>query len=504
MPVFVGCDLGTMGSKAAVVDEDGTLLGESFEEVPLDRPRAGWVEQDPLRIEASAHRVVRQAVGESRRREDVAGIAFSGQMSGIGTVDQHMEPATPYDSWLDTRCEPWIERMATHADRVVELSGCPPTYSHGPKMLWWQHERPDDHARIARFVPIGSFVTARVAGLSVDDAFVDDTHLHFSNVADTAAGTWSDELVDLVGLDPARLPRIVAPTDVVGTVTREAAEAMDVPVDTPVAAGAGDTAAAALGAGAVVPGRAFDAAGTASVLAMAVDGFHPDRATHTLMCSRSIVRGGFLSLAFVNGGGLALRWFRDNLAGDLAGREDGYRRLDKLAAKVEPGSDGLLWFPHLQGRVLPPRPHARGSWVGLTSHHGPGHLFRAILEGIAFEYAEWSRLAAEAGGGDLAEARVGGGGAASDLWNQVKADVLGIDWVPTATRECGVLGDALVAAAATGHVDDLATAVDQWQATRQPVQPRPDEHDRYRRLQPAYRALADALPPVFEKIEEAR
>lgn len=487
---FIGCDLGTTGSKAAVVSEDGRLLGEAYEEVPLDRPRAGWVEQDPLGIESSAHRVVRAAL-EAAGRVEVAGIAFSGQMSGIGTIDEDFAPATRYDSWLDTRCEPDIRRMAEHADRVVALSGAPPTYSHGPKILWWQRERPETYRRIRRFLPIGSFVAARAAGLPVEEAFVDHTYLHFTNLADTAAGTWSAELLDTFGVDGAVLPRIVAPTEVVGEVTAEFARTTGVPAGTPVAAGAGDTAVAALGAGAVRPGEAFDLAGTASVLAIVADGFHPG---HTLMATRGVVPGTFVNLAFVNGGGLALRWFRDEVADGA-----GYPELDELAARVPPGSEGLLWYPHLQGRVLPPVPHARGSWVGLTSRHGRGHLFRSLLEGIAFEYAEWAALADV----ELREARVLGGGAGSALWNQIKADVLGVPWIPTRVQECGVLGDALIAAAATGHVTDLAATAQRWQATGPPVHPRPGAHKSYRRLRDAYRELAAALPAVFDRIEEA-
>ena len=501
MVVFVGCDLGTMGSKAAVVDESGAILGEAYEEVGLARPRSGWVEQDPLEIEQSAHRVIRAALERSGGAGDVAGVAFSGQMSGIGTVDENFEPVTHYDSWLDTRCEPYIDRMRDAADRVVELSGCPPTYSHGPKIMWWQHERPETFRAIRRFLPIGSFVAARAAGLGIEDAFVDHTYLHFSNLADTRAGNWSPELVELFGVDPDVLPRIVAPTDVIGTVTSAAAAASGLPLGTPVAAGAGDTTAASLGAGAVLPGRAFDTAGTASVLAICLADFHPDLNGHTLMASRGIVPGTFINLAFVNGGGLALRWFRDQ----VAAREgmDAYRDLDRLAAGVPPGSEGLLWYPHLQGRVLPPSPHVRAGWVGLTSRHGHGQMYRSILEGIAFEYAGWARLASAAGGVRLSEARVLGGGARSRVWNQIKADVLGIDWVPTLTQEAGVLGDALIAAAATGHVEDMAATIEQWQATGDPVHPDPEAHHTYSRLEPAYHHMAESFGSIFEKLQEA-
>jgi xylulokinase len=496
MPVFVGCDLGTMGTKAAVVDEQGTIVGDHFEEVPLRSPAPGNVEQDLGEIEASAQRAIRAALERSGRAADVAGVAFSGQMSGIGSIDESFEPATHFDSWLDTRCEPQIVRMQEAAVLVTRLSGCPPTYSHGPKILWWRDERPDDFARIERFVVPGAFVASRLCGLAPSEAFIDRTYIHFSNLSDTEASQWSPELLDAFGVDDSKLPRIVGPLDVVGEVTARGAELSGLPAGTPVAAGAGDQAAASLGAAVVDPGQAFDSAGTASVFAMCVADFSPDLELKTLLASHSVVDGVFIALAFINGGGLALRWFRDELASELAGDPDAYATLDTWAEETEPGAGGLLWYPHVQGGVLPPNPHARGAWVGLTSAHSRGHLFRAILEGIAFEYAGWAAVAPV----ELAEARVLGGGARSTLWNQIKADVLGIDWIPMGRQECGVLGDALIAAAATGHVDDLATTARAWQETGEPVRPDPGRHRAYARLAEAYRGLGSQLHPVFASL----
>jgi xylulokinase len=496
MPVFVGCDLGTMGTKAAVVDEDGEILGDHFEEVPLRSPAPGHVEQDLAEIEASAHRAVRAALDRSGRAADVAGVAFSGQMSGIGSIDERFEPAAQFDSWLDTRCEPQIVRMQEASELVTRLSGCPPTYSHGPKILWWRDERPSDFERIARFVVPGAYVAGRLCGLGAGEAFVDRTYIHFSNLSDTAASRWSPELLEAFGVDDSKLPRIVGPLDVVGQVTEEAAQRTGLPVGTPVAAGAGDQAAASLGAAVVDAGQAFDSAGTASVFAMCVGEFSPDVEHNTLLASHSVLEGVFIALAFINGGGLALRWFRDELAPELAREPDVYATLDRWAEEVEPGAGGLLWYPHVQGGVLPPNPHARGAWVGLTSAHSRGHLFRAILEGIAFEYAHWAALAPV----ELAEARTLGGGSGSTLWNQIKADVLGIDWVPMRRQECGVLGDALIAAAATGHVDDLRETARRWQETAEPVRPDPRRQREYARLAEAYRRLGNQLQPVFERL----
>jgi xylulokinase len=504
MALFVGCDLGTMGTKAAVVDDAGEIRGFAFEEVELHYPRPGWVEQRLEDIESSAYRTIRAALTEAGTPRAVAGVAFSGQMSGIGSIDHSFNPATPYDSWLDSRCAPYIVQMEENAARVTELSGCPPTYSHGPKIMWWQRERPDVFKRIARFVVPGGYVAGRLCELKSDDAFVDRTYIHFSNLSDTRAAQWSTELLEAFGVEERVLPRIVDPLDIVGQVTPRGEDASGIPAGTPVAAGAGDQTAASLGAGVVEPGQAFDSAGTASVFAMCLNSFAPDVRGKSLMATHSVINGTYIALAFINGGGLALRWFRDEVTPELARDAKAYARLDDLAREVDAGSGGLLWWPHFQGRVLPPHPHSRGGWLGLTAGHTRAHMYRAVLEGIAYEYAEWARLATEAAGEiELHEARVLGGGAASSLWNSIKADVLGIDWVPTVRVECGVLGDGLIAAAATGHVNDLAQTARAWQDTQEPVHPDAHRNRVYARYLEAYRRLGDASDPVFDALRSA-
>lgn len=502
MAVFVGCDLGTMGTKAAVVDSDGRILGDAFEEVPLHTPRPGVVEQSLEEIEGSAHRTIAEALSRAGNPERVDGVAFSGQMSGVGTIDTEFRPATHFDSWLDSRSAPYIREMGDEARRVTELSGCPPTYSHGPKIMWWQREHPDEFSRIARFVVPTAYVAGRLCGLSADEAFIDRTHLHFTNLTDTAAASWSDELIERFGIDRRVLPRIVDPVDVVGSVTAEMAEVTGLPAGTPLAAGAGDQTAASLGAGVADPGQAFDSAGTASVLAVCLDRFAPDVDNQVFMATHSVIPDVFLGLAFINGGGLALRWFRDVVA-RLDDRSDAYPRLDEQAAEVEPGSGGLVWLPHFQGRVLPPDPSARAGWVGLTAGHDHGHLFRSILEGIAYEYAEWVRVMTDLSGQQLTHSRVLGGGARSRLWNQIKADVMGVNWLPTQREECGVLGDALIAAVATGHIDigDLAETARRWQRTSEPFQPDPERHKSYGRYLEVYRRLQEGVTPAFSLLD---
>ena len=309
--LLLGVDLGTTATKAALYDASARLVSEGRAEVPLHHPQPGSVEQEMSEFYQSAASAIRQCMNSCRvDPSQVAGVAFDSQMAGIGAIDEDFKPATRFDSWLDSRCQPYIEEMNRHfADRVTALTGCPPTCNHGPKMLWWANERPSDYARIAKFVTPSSYLAGRAVKLRADEAFIDHTFLHFTSVSDAAAGTWSRELCATLGIDAGRLPKIVEPWTVVGELSSEAASDFGLKSGTPVAAGCGDTAAGALGAGIVRPGMLLDTAGTASVLACCTDRFVADTTHRTLMVMRSVVPGIWNPLAYVGGGGLALGWY---------------------------------------------------------------------------------------------------------------------------------------------------------------------------------------------------
>lgn len=460
---LLGVDLGTTATKAALYLSDGTLVAEGRSEVPISYPQPGWVEQDSEDFYRSAGEAIRRCLAAcSVDPARIAGIAFDSQMAGLGTIDEDFRPATHFDSWLDMRCQPYIEELnRRYADQVTALTGCPPTCDHGPKILWWMHERPEDYRRVAKFVMPACYVAGRIAGLQAEDAYIDYTFLHFTTLADAEHGAWSRELIELLGVDEARLPRIVAPWEVVGEVQPGAAREFGLAPGTPVAAGCGDTAAGALGAGVVKPGMLLDTAGTASVLACCTDRYVADRENRALLTMRSVAPGVWNPLAYIAGGGLALPWFRDNFfqpPGDASSDAGGiYESMIEGAAKVPAGCDGLVFCPHLGGRICPAAPGMRGAWVGFSWGHSRAHFFRAVLESIGYEYNYYlsilRRLLPE---WRLIEARAIGGGAQSRTWNQMKADILDVPYRKVLRSESATWGAALIAGKASGVVGDLA------------------------------------------------
>ena len=503
---LIGVDLGTSATKAALYRPDGTLVAEASAEVPIYYPKPGVVEQENDDFYRTAAKSVLECLSASGvDPRAVAAIAFDSQMAGIGSIDDDFRPATRFDSWLDMRCQPYIEQVArAHGPLVTRLTGCPPTCDHGPKMLWWKHEQPQEYGRIAKFVTPAGYVAGRMAGLKADRAFMDYTFIHFSGFSDARAGTWSSELCGLLGMDIEKLPQIVEPWRVVGEVQPEAARDSGLAPGTPIAAGAGDTAANALGAGVVRAGMLFDVAGTAAVLAGCTDRFVADEKNQALLTMRSVVPGLWNPLAYIGGGGLALRWFRDQFFNASHGvsqpaQNDLYDRMSALAASVAPGCDGLFFSPHLGGRICPAAPGMRGAWVGFSWGHTQAHFFRAVLESVAFEYAYYLRILRDLLPDlKLFQARIAGGGARSSEWNQIKADVLGVPYQPLTRGELGTWGSALIAGQAVGLFTNVAeTAYAAAGADGRLVQPRPEAVKVYEPLADQYIAWQRTLHQAF-------
>jgi xylulokinase len=208
----------------------------------------------------------------------------------------------------------------------------------------------------------------------------------------------------------------------------------------------------------------FDVAGTAAVLACCTDTYVADVRNRALLTMRSIVPGLWHPLAYIAGGGLALRWYRDQFYNLNRGRpgsleSDLYDEMTRWADQAPAGSDGLFFSPHLGGRICPASPSMRGAWVGFSWGHSQAHFFRAILESVAYEYAYYLGILKDLLPNlSLLEARIVGGGARSSFWKQIKADVLGVPFQSLAGNEFGTWGCALIAGKAAGLFGDLA----QW------------------------------------------
>jgi xylulokinase len=501
MKTYLGVDVGTTGVKASVFDRMGNLKARSFVSSKLHCPAPGIVEQKPEEMLSETIQAIREAVGATEAGS-IAAMAIAGQMAGLMAIDEHFEPTTHYDSWLDTRCQGMVREMGRHKAAVIAQSGAAPGFFFGPKLLWWKEERPDVYRKTAKFIEPSAFIAGKFAGLKAESAFIDYTYIHFTNLSDNRNKCWSEALCSCFDVDTARLPRIVAPTEIIGALGKEYAGKVNLKPGLPIAAGCGDTAAGLLGAALVVPGEAVDTAGTASVLTFCSTDFRPDVEKEALLSCRSVIDGLWYSLAYINGGGLCIEWFAEEFASS-AHKKNVFKELNAGALEVPVGCEGLIFCPHYAGRNFPYEPNLRGSWAGLTWKHKREHLYRSILEGIAFEYRHYlenfRRLYPDMA---LKRMKIIGGGSKSPLFCRIKADCMNVPCAVPPERELGTLGSALIAAAAAGDVDDLAETVLGMHTEHETIHPDEGNVHRYDHCFRDYEDTIDGLISIFDKREK--
>lgn len=456
MPEYIlSIDIGTQGCKAAVFDRNMRRRGTHFVPLALVSPQAGTVWQEPQSIYQACLKAAKCATENSNvLPAEIAAVGIDGQMAGIMGTDEEGEAITPYDSWLDTRCGAYVEKMRSRCGkRITEITGAPVSFTHGPKILWLKHEQPQLYQRVYKFVVPSAYIAGRITGLRGDEQYFDYTHIQYSGFGDNKKKAWSKELLEAFQADEKKMARIISPFEVVGRTNREFAAATGLPEGIPVAAGCGDTAASVYGTGRMEKGMLLDCAGTASVLCGAVDSYQPDTRFGTVTLMRSPVDDIWLPMAYINGGGLGLRWIRDELSGNPHAT---YEELEREAEKTEAGSGGLFFIPHFAGRVLPCHPKLSGCFAGLRWNHTRGAMYRSIMEGIAYEYRYYLTVLQELyPGSGFEQVYTMGGGAGSRLFNQIKADVLGIKVIPCKEVDTALEGSAMIAARAVGISLDL-------------------------------------------------
>ena len=476
MTQLVGLDVGTTGVKALALSPAGEVLARAEETYELSTPQPGWAEQDPEDWWRASERALARLGG------DVTAIGLSGQMHGLVVLDDRDRVLRPAILWNDQRTEAECVEIEERVglSRLIQLTGNRAlTGFTAPKLLWLRHHEPDTYARIAHMLLPKDYVRLRLTGEhAIDVADASGTLLF-----DVARRRWSEEMLETLELDPAWLPRALESPEISGTTAG----------GIPVAAGAGDQAAAALGVGVDRPGPVSVVLGTSGVVFAALPEFAADRRARVHAFCHA-VPGGWHAMGVMLSAAGSLRWLRDAL-----GSRHGYEQMVAAAGEWPPGSEGLTFLPYLSGERTPHAdPHARAAFAGLTLRHDLGALVRAVLEGVAYGLRDSLELLRELGV-DPRAGHASGGGARSELWLRILASVLGLPIRRTATDEGSAYGAALLAGVAAGVFRDVHEGVAACVRLRDPVEPDPRwiaAYDRgYRRFQllyPALRPLEDS------------
>jgi xylulokinase len=489
---YIGIDTSTTATKALVMDADGAVLAVGRSEYGFDTPRPLWSEQSPtLWWDATVAAIAGGLQEAGIAGGDVAAIGLTGQMHGLVLLDASGEVLRPAILWNDQRtqaeCDEIRERVGR--SRLIATTGNDAlTGFTAPKLLWVLHHEPDVVERIAHVLLPKDYVRYRLTGgYALDKADGSGTMLF-----DLASRDWSPAVVDALGIDPTWLPPTFEGTAVTGSVSAEAAAVTGLREGTPVVAGGGDQAANGVGVGAVTPGVVAISLGTSGVVFAAADRpvIEPDGRLHGFCHA---VPGVWHAMGVMLSAAGSLRWFRDTLA-----PERGYAELDGLAAAAPVGAGGLVFLPYLTGERTPhPDPNARGAFVGLTVRHGPGHLARAVMEGVAFGLRDSVELLR--GMMELGEIRLAGGGAQSATWVAVLADVLDRPLRVAGTVEAAAHGAAMLAATGDGAFGSVAEACAAIVEVGPAIEPSGDAA-RYEETYAVYRSLYPELRGTFARL----
>ncbi len=470
----MGLDVGTTGVKAIAISPDGDVIARAEEEYALSTPRPGWAEQDPEDWWAAAERALMGLGGRG-----VAGIGLSGQMHGLVALDERNRVLRPAILWNDqrtaTECVEIEERIGL--ERLIELTGNRAlTGFTAPKLLWLRNNEPEVFGRIAHVLLPKDYVRLRLTGEhAIDVADASGTLLF-----DVAGRRWSDEVLAALEIPAEWLPAALESPAVSGLSEDKV----------PVAAGAGDQAAGALGVGVGKEGPVSVVLGTSGVVLAVLPEFAADpQARVHAFCHA--VPGAWYAMGVMLSAAGSLRWFRDAFAPG----ED-YATLVGEAESWEPGAEGLVFLPYLAGERTPHAdPDAKSAFVGLSLRHDRGATARALLEGVAYGLRDSLELLRELGVRPEV-GRVSGGGSRSRLWLHIVASVLGLPLERTAVEEGAAYGAALLGGVASGVFADVHEAVERCVSVREKVEPDGEwaaaydaGYERFRALYPALRSL---------------
>jgi len=489
MAQLLGVDLGTSSVKVLLATETGQVLGRGSAEYPIHHPRPGWAEQDPDDWWRATVAAVRQALASVQGTPvSISAVGLSGQMHGtvlLGTAGQLLAPAV---IWPDQRSRRQVQEITglIGAERLIELTGSPvATGFQAATVRWVQQERPDLWRRTHSILLPKDYLRYRLAG----DHCTDPSDGSGTLLLDVRSRDWSPLVLAALEIDVAQLPSVQPSTAVAGRLSREAAEALGLPAGIPVVTGAADTACGALGAGIVNAQTLLLTISTGGQIVLPAPEVRVDRAGRVHTFCGALAPGpdqaGWYQMAAILSAGMALRWLRDQvfcLSGEAA-----YAQMTAWAETASAGADGLLFLPYLVGERTPHMdPQARGLFLGLTASHGRAELVRAVLEGVALACYDAYQVLAEMGARPE-RLVMAGGGARSQLWQQIVADVFGLPVRRLRVGEQSALGAVLLAGGGVGLFDPGSTAPT-WAAYGPPVEPDGQRHAFYQALLTLFRS----------------
>ncbi len=511
---LLGLDYGTGGAKACIISTQGEVLGFAFEEYPFIHERPGWSEHDPALYWQIACRLIGRIIFQSHvNPQEIRGVAVSSALPSLVMVDKDHNPIHRAYNLMDRRATEEVEWLKDHIgeERIFQISGNRledhPTIVN---LLWERNHRPESFGRIHKALTIDGFITLKLTGKAV----LNYSGAGFYGVAyNLRQRQFDEQLLDEIDIGPELMPSLFDCTDIIGEVTPEAATETGLVAGIPVAAGQVDCNAGWVGAGAIHVGDVQSNLGSVGNFGV----IH--RSTNFIFSpvGRAMInfaytvdsRNTYITVPSTATGGQSIRYLRDNFSPVEVETErilgvSSYDLLNMQAAKIPPGSEGLIILPFLMGERTPIWDvHARGVIFGLSLHHTKGHIVRAMMEAVAYALYDSYRLIQEAGLKMNTPLVLNEGGAVSRLWRQIITDVFNVRTVLVKRRTGAPFGDAILAGVATGVFGDFSVGRE-WAEYVEPMEPTQQDHERYMSYFALYKQLYEHVKGDFRTLAQLR
>lgn len=487
--LYAGIDLGTSSVKLLLMDSQGRIKNVVSKEYPLYFPKSGWSEQNPEDWWEKSMEGLNELL-EGFDRKDLAGISFGGQMHGLVVLDENDNVIRPAILWNDGRTSKECDFLneVIGKEKLSQYTGnISFTGFTAPKILWMKENEPENFNRIKKIMLPKDYLAYKLTGVFSTDVSDASGTLYF----DVKNRDWSDEMLEICGIDRVMLPKIFESYEKTGTVKKEVAEKLGISENVVIAAGAGDNAAAAVGTGTVGDGMCNISIGTSGTVFVSAEKFGVDKynSLHSFAHSdgKYHLMGCMLSAASCN------KWWMDDImkTKDYTA-EQADITLDKL------GENSVYFLPYLMGERSPHNDSdARGTFIGMSMDTSRSDITQAVLEGVAFALRDSLEVAKNLGV-DIKSSKICGGGAKSPLWRKIIANVLNIRLDIVETEEGPGYGAAILAAVACGEFENVNAACEKLVKIIDKVEPVTATAEKYEDKYQKFKAIYPACRDLFK------
>ena len=484
--LLLGVDVGTTATKAVLVDNAGHIISQGRAEYPTKYLQAGWVEQDPNDWWLSFCKAVEIAQAGAPGAQ-IIGVAISAQAPTLIAVDANGAPVRDAMIWMDRRAQLEADELGSEFSNISQLTGnrADPYYV-AAKIKWFIKNEPTNYQKTKYFLQIPGYLNFKLTS----KFGIDSAHASLLQLRSADNSKWADEVMKFVGVSEDKFPYIENSIILQGEVLSN--NDSKIAAGTPVYFGSVDGCSAALEAGVIDPGVVAEMTGTSTVLLMPTDG---NNFNDAFVAIEHAIIGRQLRLGAMVASGASVAWLQQSI---LKG-EQSVEQLSKQAQEVLPGSEGLIFLPYMMGERSPIwHTNARGVFFGLSLTTTPAMMFRAVLEGTAFALAHNVEIGKKSGI-KIDEIRSIGGGSKSELWNQIKADVLGMPIAVLEDSAGAAVGDAYLAGMGAGLFKDIRQTLKANVKIEARFQPNQKVHTYYQERYARFRSLYESVRDEFDK-----